>query len=127
MAQLFRAFSGIAILIGCIGLFGLVSFMSAQRTKEIGVRKVLGASTGNILLLLSREFAVLIALAFAVAAPVAYFVMQRWLQNFAYRIAIGGEVFALALMFTLVIATLTIGFRALKAAGANPVEALRCE
>ncbi|MGH7493077.1 MAG: ABC transporter permease [bacterium] len=127
MSQLFRVFSGMAILIGCIGLFGLVSFMAAQRTKEIGVRKVLGASTGNILLLLSREFAVLITLAFAVAAPVAYFVMRRWLQNFAYRIDIGAEVFALALMFTLIIATLTIGFRALKAAAANPVEALRYE
>ncbi len=127
MSQLFRVFSGIAILIGCIGLFGLVSFTAAQRTKEIGVRKVLGASTGNILLLFSREFAVLIAMAFTIAAPAAYFVMQRWLENFAYRAEIGAGVFGLALLSTLIVAALTIGYRALQAAAANPVEALRYE
>ncbi len=127
MSQLFRAFSSIAIIIGCIGLFGLVSFMAAQRTKEIGVRKVLGASIGHILMMFSREFAMLIAAAFIIAAPVAYFVMNDWLQNFAYRIDVGLGVFAVALMCTMLIAALTIGYRAFKAALANPVEALRYE
>jgi ABC-type antimicrobial peptide transport system permease subunit len=127
ISQLFRAFTAIAIFIGCIGLFGLISFMAAQRTKEIGVRKVLGASVQNILLLFSREFALLIGAAFLVAAPVAYFVMQNWLEDFAYRISIGAGVFALALGVTLLIAAFTVGYRATKAALANPVEALRYE
>ncbi len=127
MSQLFRVFAGIAIFIGCLGLFGLISFMAAQKTKEIGMRKVLGASVQNILLLFSREFALLIGVAFALAAPVAYFVMQNWLANYPYRIEIGAGVFALALGATLVIAAATIGYRAFKAAATNPVEALRYE
>lgn len=127
MSQLFRVFSGIAIFIGCLGLFGLISFMAAQKTKEIGVRKVLGASVQHILFLFSREFALLIGVAFALAAPVAYYVMQNWLANYPYRIEIGAGVFALALGATLVIAAATIGYRAFKAAAKNPVEALRYE
>ncbi len=127
MSQLFRVFAGIAIFIGCLGLFGLISFMAAQKTKEIGVRKVLGATLQNILLLFSREFALLIGLAFLLATPVAYFVMRSWLENFAYRIDLGLGVFALGLAATLLIAALTIGYRAFKAASANPVEALRYE
>jgi len=127
MAQLFRAFSTIAIFIGCIGLFGLISFMAAQRTKEIGVRKVLGATVGNILSLFLKEFAALIAIAFIVAAPIAYFTMNNWLTNFAYRINIGAGVFLLTLAITLLIAAVTVGYRAARAALANPVEALRYE
>ncbi len=126
-AQLFRVFSGITIFIGCLGLLGLVSFMAARRTKEVGVRKVLGASVGNILLLFGKEFAALILIAFAVAAPAAYYVMNSWLQDFAYRIHVGAGVFALALGITVLIAALTVGYQALRAALANPVESLRYE
>jgi len=127
MSQLFRVFAGIAIFIGCLGLFGLIAFMAAQKTKEIGVRKVLGASVQDILLLFGREFALLIALAFVFAAPAAYFVMRSWLESFAYRIDVGFGVFGLALGATLCIAACTIGYRAFKAASTNPVEALRYE
>ncbi|HEX9653649.1 MAG TPA: ABC transporter permease [bacterium] len=127
MAQLFLVFSGIAIFIGCIGLLGLVSFMVAQRTKEIGVRKVLGATVADILALLSREFALLIVIAFIVAAPIAYVSMQHWLENFAYRVDVGYSVFAATIAATLLIVGLTVGFRALKAALANPAESLRYE
>jgi hypothetical protein len=127
MAQLFRAFAGVAIFIGCIGLLGLIAFVSAQRTKEIGVRKVLGATVVDILALISKEFALLIAVAFAVAAPVGYLVMNNWLENFAYRIDLGLGVFVATIAVTLIVAGVTIGYRALKAALANPVEALRYE
>jgi ABC-type antimicrobial peptide transport system permease subunit len=126
-AQLFRAFSGIAIFISCIGLLGLISFMAARRTKEIGVRKVLGATVADILALLGKEFAMLIVIAFIVAAPIAYVVMQNWLDNFAYRIDIGLTVFAATIVATLAIVAITVGFRALKASLANPVDALRYE
>lgn len=126
-AQLFRVFSGTTIFIGCLGLLGLVSFMAARRTKEVGVRKVLGASVGNILMLFGKEFALLILIAFAVAAPAAYYVMNGWLQDFAYRIQVGAGVFALALGITALIAALTVGYKALRAALANPVESLRYE
>jgi ABC-type antimicrobial peptide transport system permease subunit len=127
MSQLFRAFSSIAILIGCIGLFGLVSFMAAQRTKEIGVRKVLGATMRHILIIFSRELAVLVVAAFVIAVPVGYLVMNNWLENFAYRIEIGAPVLALAFISSALIAALTVGYRAIKAATANPVESLRYE
>lgn len=127
MSQLFRAFSAIAIFIGCIGLLGLISFMAAQRTKEIGVRKVLGATVGNILGLFLKEFAALVAIAFVVAAPIAYFTMNDWLTNFAYRINIGAGVFVLTIVLTLLIAVVTVGYRAVRAALANPAEALRYE
>ena len=127
ISQLFRAFTAIAIFIGCIGLLGLISFVAAQRTKEIGVRKVLGATVVDILGLISKEFAGLIAIAFAVAAPVAYLVMNNWLENFAYRINVGLGVFAATIAVTFIIAGVTIGYRAIKAALANPVDALRYE
>ena len=123
----FKLFAGIAILIGCLGLYGLVAFAAAQRTKEVGIRKVLGASLLNIVLLFSKEFALLIAIAFLIAAPVAYYIMNNWLQNFAYRIHISWWLFVLAGLVALVIAFITISFQAIKAALANPVKNLRTE
>jgi putative ABC transport system permease protein len=125
--KIFGAFSALAILIACLGLFGLASFMAVQRTKEIGVRKVLGASISQVVILLSKDFTQLVLIAIAIAAPVAYFAMNRWLQNFAYRIDIGWWVFALAGGLALLIAFITVSTQALKAALANPVEALRYE
>jgi ABC-type antimicrobial peptide transport system permease subunit len=127
ISKLFTIFSLIAIGIGCLGLFGLVSFMAVQRTKEIGVRKVLGASVMDILLIFFREFALLIAIAFAAAAPAAYFVMNGWLQDFAYRVSIGAEVFFTSVMLTIIISGVTVGYRSIKAATANPVDALKYE
>jgi ABC-type antimicrobial peptide transport system permease subunit len=124
---LFRVFASTAILIGCIGLFGLVSFVAARKTKEIGIRKVLGASAASIVGLFSKEFARLILIAFCAAAPAGYFAMDAWLQDYAYRISIGPGIFLGALGAIVVITALTIGFRALRAAAANPVESLRYE
>lgn len=123
----FKIFSFIAILIGCLGLYGLVAFAAVQRVKEVGIRKVLGASLMNIVYLFSKEFILLIALAFIVAGPVAYFVMNNWLQNFAYQISIGAGTFLVAIMASLIIAGLTIAYQAVKAAVANPVKALKQE
>jgi putative ABC transport system permease protein len=125
--RIFGYFSALAIFIACLGLFGLAAFAAERRTKEIGVRKVLGASVRQIVLLLSKEFTRLIVLAFVVAAPISYFAMNRWLQDFAYRTEINPFIFVLAGLFALVIAWLTVGYQALKAALANPVEALRYE
>ncbi len=127
MGRLVNFFAGVALLIGCMGLYGLVLFMVAQRTKEIGVRKVLGASVGSILWLFNREFALLIAIAFAVAAPVAWYVMRGWLSSFEYRIAIGPVIFGSALLATVVVALLTVSFQSVKAALMNPVKSLRSE
>jgi putative ABC transport system permease protein len=117
----------LAIFIACLGLFGLTSFATEQRTKEIGIRKILGASVPNIVLLLSKEFTKLVILSNLIAWPVAYWAMNRWLQDFAYRIHIGFGTFLLAAVLALGIALLTVGFQAIKAALANPVEALRYE
>jgi putative ABC transport system permease protein len=125
--RIFGALSLLAIFIACLGLFGLVSFTAAQRTKEIGIRKVLGASVSNIVMLLSKEFLMLVALANLIAWPVAYCVMSRWLQDFAYRIELGPGVFLLGGALALLIALLTVSAQAVKAARANPVDALRYE
>ena len=121
------AFALLAILIACLGLFGLASLMVGQRTKEIGVRKVLGASTARITLLLSTDFSKLIAVAFVVGAPIAYFAMEHWLQDFAYRIEISWWIFLIAGLAALGIAFLTVSYQSIKAALANPVDVLRHE
>jgi len=123
----FGIFAGFAIFIACLGLLGLSLFATIQRTKEIGVRKVLGASVGNIVLLLSKDFIKLILIAFVIASPLAYYVMHQWLQDFAYRIDIEWCVFAIAGVLAVLIALATISFQAIKAAIANPVRALRSE
>jgi len=126
-ARLISIFAVVAIIIGGLGLFGLVSYISAQRTKEIGVRKVLGATMPDILALFSKEFASLLALAFLIAAPVAYYFMQVWLADFAYRIELDLGIFLLALLAASGIVLLTVGYKSVSAALANPVEALRYE
>jgi putative ABC transport system permease protein len=123
----FIIFSLIAIVIACLGLFGLASFTTEQRTKEIGIRKSFGASITGLIQLLCKEFSKWVFIANIIAWPVAYFAMNYWLQNFAYRINIGLGIFILAALLALVIALLTVGYQAIKAARANPIEALRYE
>lgn len=127
VGALFKVFSGIALLIACLGLFGLAAFMAAQRTKEIGVRKVLGASVAGITGLLARDFLKLVLVAVAIASPVAYYFMQRWLADFAYRVDIQWWMFAGAGAIAVGIAFLTVGGQAVKAALANPMQSLRSE
>ncbi|MNE30582.1 putative ABC transporter permease YknZ [compost metagenome] len=127
LSKLYKIFAGLAIFISCLGLYGLVSFMAVQRTKEVGIRKVLGASVGNIVYLFSKEFTVLITIAFLIAAPIGYYIMNNWLNNFAYRINIGLGVFLMAIVISLVVAWVTVGYKAVKAALANPVKSLRTE
>jgi putative ABC transport system permease protein len=127
MLKLIQAFAAIAIFIGCLGLYGLVSFMAAQKTKEIGIRKVLGSGTGQIVWIFAKEFSRLILIAFVVAAPIAWYAMNAWLKNFEYKVEPGVGVFALAIGGTFLIAMLTIGYRAVSAALMNPMKALRTE
>jgi putative ABC transport system permease protein len=123
----FTLFAGFAIFIACLGLLGLSLFATSQRVKEIGVRKVLGASASNIVLLLSKDFIRLVIIAFVIASPLAWFIMHRWLQDFAYRIDLSGWIFAGAGLLAVIIALVTISFQAIKAAVANPVRSLRAE
>ena len=121
------SFAVLAIFIACLGLFGLATYMAEQRTKEIGVRKVLGASVSNIVSMLSKDFAKLVLIAAVIAFPIAWFAMNKWLQDFAYRINIGWWIFIAAAVITLLIALATVVFQAIKAAVANPVKSLRTE
>ena len=127
MGKLVNFFAGIAVLIGCLGLYGLVLFMATQKTKEIGVRKVLGASVGSILWLFGREFTRLIAVAFVLAAPLAWYVMNGWLREFEYKITLGPGIFVVAIVATVLVAALTVSVQSVKAALTNPVKSLRSE
>ena len=125
--KVFGIFTAFAIFVACLGLFGLTMFSSIQRTKEIGVRKVLGASVSNIIILLSKDFIKLVAIACLIAFPLAWWVMNNWLQDFSYRTQINGWVFLLAGLVAVMIALITVSFQAVKAAIKNPVKSLRTE
>lgn len=126
-ASLINYFTIIAIIISCLGLFGLATFTAEQRTKEIGIRKVLGASVYGVVALLSKDFLKLVVIAVIIASPLAWYVMNKWLQNFAYQTSIGWQVFALTTFIAVFISFATISFQAVKAALANPVKSLRTE
>jgi len=127
LAQLYKIFAAIAIFLSCLGLYGLASFMAVQRVKEVGIRKVLGASTAGIVYLFTKEFIILIAIAFAIATPISWYYMHSWLQDYVYRITISWWVFAAGGLAAIIIALTTISFQAIKAARANPVNSLRTE
>ncbi|MDT7856756.1 ABC transporter permease [Rubrivirga sp. S365] len=127
VANAFRVFAGLAVLIACLGLLGMAALTAAQRTREIGVRKVLGASVASLVALLSREVVVLVAVAFAVAAPPAWVLMRRWLDGFAYHVDLGPVPFLAAGALLLAVALATVGAQALRAATADPIRALRSE
>jgi ABC-type antimicrobial peptide transport system permease subunit len=127
LAKAFQIVAGIAIFISCLGLFGLVVFSAEQRTREIGVRKVLGASVANIVTLLSKDFLKPVLISIIVASPATWYFMNRWLQDFAYRIRLSGWIFILAGLLAVVIALATVSFQAIKAALANPARSLRTE
>ncbi|GAA4311219.1 ABC transporter permease [Mucilaginibacter gynuensis] len=127
LALVYKIFAGIAIFISCLGLYGLVSYMAVQRTREVGIRKVLGASITSIIFLFSKEFIVLLGISFLIAMPTAWYMMNGWLQNFAYRIELGAGVFILAIVVSVLIACLTFGYKAITTALINPVKSLRGE
>ena len=127
VSELLRYFAILAILIACLGLFGLASFTAEQRTKEIGVRKVLGASIISLIILMSKEFSKWVLIANIIAWPVAYYIMNMWLKDFAYRIEIGLKTFVLAGSLAIIIALLTVFYQSLKAATANPADSLKYE
>ncbi|HEY4965063.1 MAG TPA: FtsX-like permease family protein, partial [Puia sp.] len=127
ISKLSVLFASLAILISCLGLLGLVMFSAEQRTKEIGIRKVLGASMGSIISLFSKDFLNLIGIAFLIATPLAWYSMNHWLQDFAYKIDISWWIFALAAGVSVLITGVTVCYQALKAAFANPVHSLRSE
>ena len=126
-AKVFGAFAMLAVLTACLGLLGLAAFTAARRTKEVGIRKVLGASVPNIVALLTKDFLLLVAVAFVIAAPVAYFAVQRWLEDFAYRIDVPWTVFVGTGIAVLAVALLTVSYQAIRAALADPVESVRYE
>jgi putative ABC transport system permease protein len=127
VGKLSGLFAGLAILISCLGLFGLAAYMAEQRTKEIGIRKVLGASVSGLWLLLSKDFIVLVVISCLIASPVAYLLLDHWLNQYTYRVGIGLGVFVIACGSALLITLATISFQAIKAAVANPARSLRSE
>lgn len=126
-SRLVRVFAGLAVLISCFGLYGLVAFLAVQKMKEIGIRKVLGASVGNIVVLFSREFTILTFVAFVISAPVGYLIMHRWLEGFYYHLDLDWTVFAGTLVLSLGIAWVTVAYKAMRAALVNPVKSLKSE
>jgi putative ABC transport system permease protein len=127
LGSIFGIFAALAIIIASLGLFALTAFTAEQRTKEIGIRKVLGASVSGIVFLLSREFGKLILVAFVLALPIAWFAVDWWLKNYMYKVEVGVTVYALAGLSAFVVAWLTMGYQSIKAAIANPVQSLRSE
>ena len=127
LSLFYQVFASIAIFLSCLGLYGLASFMAAQRIKEVGIRKVLGATAANIVYLFSKEFVVLIAIAFAISAPIAWYFVHEWVQQYVYRIPISAWVFVGGGMLALVIALMTVSFQAIRAAAANPIKSLKTE
>jgi ABC-type antimicrobial peptide transport system permease subunit len=127
VSVLSQCFAGLAILISCLGLFGLAAFNAEVRTKEIGIRKVLGASVQNIMLMLSKDFVRLILLAILIAFPLAWWAMNAWLRGFAYHINISPWLFAIAGLVVLLIAMATVSYQSLRTAWLNPVKSLRTE
>jgi putative ABC transport system permease protein len=127
MSRLSILFATLAIIISCLGLLGLVIFSAEQRVKEIGIRKVLGASARQVVALFSKDFMQLMLVAFLIAAPLGWFVMNSWLKDFAYRVAVSWWIFVLAGIASLLVALLTVGYQAVKAATANPAKSLRTE
>lgn len=127
LQRLFMVFASLALLLACLGLVALAAYTAERRTKEIGVRKVLGATAASIVALLSRDFLLLVALAFALGAPAAYWFMSRWLEDYAYRIDLGAGLFAAAGLLAAAVALLAVGYHALRAASGDPVKALRSE
>jgi putative ABC transport system permease protein len=125
--NLFLLFTSLAIVIACLGLFGLAAFTVEQRTREIGIRKVLGASVQNLVFLLSKDFLLLVFIAFIIATPIAWWISQSWLQDFAYRVNISWWMFAVSGLGAIAIAFLTVGVQAFKTADENPVKNLRTE
>lgn len=125
--QLAQLATAVAIVISCLGLFGLCAFVVIQRTKEIGIRRVLGASVESIVFLISKKFILLITMSFVIAAPIGYYLADDWLLKFSFRISPGVTIFALTWILTIIAALLTIGLRTVKAAKTNPAEALRYE
>jgi putative ABC transport system permease protein len=125
--QILGIFAALTVLVACLGVFGLATYVAQQRTKEVGIRKVLGASVAGIVALLTKDFLKLVAIAFVIAAPVAGYIMSRWLQDFAYRINISWFVFAFAAVLAVVITIVSVGLKAIKAATANPVKSLRTQ
>jgi putative ABC transport system permease protein len=126
-ASIILAFSILSLLIACLGLYGLIAYSTSQKTKEIGIRKVLGATVNSILVLVSKDFLQLVILACFIAMPVAWYLMNQWLQDFAYKITIEWWMFALSGLLVLGIALLTVSFQSIKAALMNPVTSLRSE
>jgi predicted permease len=127
LSRIYTIFSSIAIFLSCLGLYGLASFMAVQRLKEVGIRKVLGATAANIIYLFSKEFVLLIGVAFLISTPIAWYFVHQWLQQYVYRIAISGWVFAAGGLTALLIALATVSFQAFRAASVNPVKNLRTE
>jgi len=127
LTSMYQAFALLAVIISCLGLYGLVSFMVVQKTREVGIRKVLGASIGHIVYMLSKEYVMLVIISFALAAPVGWWIMQNWLREFAYKVSLGPAVFLGALMISVLIAFGAVGYKSLKAATGNPVDSLRSE
>ena len=125
--SLFKIFSVLAMLISCLGLWGLITFAAQQRVKEIGIRKVLGATVPNLVSLLTKDFLILVCIAILIAVPFAYWGISKWLEDFAFRINIGWTAFVIAGTVAILIALLTVSFQAIRAAVSNPVKSLRTE